>query len=649
MAKSKADKAKDEKPVLKLTAQVIRKRFDDARMDIRSDLDNYWLNYAFWGGDQWLQRRSRTDGITPVATEPGQDHRERAVINKIEPAIHNTVSRVMKVPTVFEVLAQAADDHSHQGALKGESIIRMKHLNENWEVTKEKGITAALLGGTAGLATFWDPSANQYTDDIATGDACIEALTLEEFVLECGTKDASKARWWIYKQVLHPESVQAMFEMEETPAADGDSGGPFSSTAIKQSSSLVSRPGTEVITYFERPNFLNKAGTVAVVVGNEIVSQSAWPFPFKNRLNIDVITCIFDPEKWTGNTPVTQARSPQRQINQLATKFHESIHRILGTKLTVDERQLDAFKKATDDPEEILPLKGIPDAIPPKYLDHPQLPSYVVQQYTTLSNEIDNILGVHAISRGDTPANAPDSGYGLSLLAENDATPAGRLAKEQARAWANQATNVLELYADKVKDTRPLVVQDKRRMAHRVDWVGKDLAGQTRVIVPADSTLPRSHAGMMKMGERLMEMRPDWFPTPGAWLSFIQMPGMEHMTQILDSNTALAEIENYKLAQGHPITVNEFDDDAKHIQQHNEFCMSPEYFSLPEETQQLIRLHVQNHKQAARSKAGEQRAEEQLQEQLLNPAMNPTGPAIGPNDALQPGTESLVPEIPVGE
>lgn len=319
----------------------------------------------------------------------------------------------------------------------------------------------------------------------------------------------------------------------------------------------------------------------------------------------------------------------------------------------IDKRHADLNKSLDDDPEEPIYIQPADtNAEKPYYLQPPQLPAQTIQQLEELRNQIDDTLYNHPISRGIAGSNAPDSGYGLSILAENDATPTGRLLKECARVFAGTGTNILELYQAKVKAKRTTVVSERRGMAHPVKWSGKSLAGQTRVVVPPDSVLPVNHAGMMELGKQMMQMREDWFPTPGSFLSFIKAPGVDSMVEVLDDDTSRAEYENYRMAEGEPMEVMDFDDHAKHIQQHNHFRKSPRYLALPINVRHLFDLHVQDHKAMQASAVGMSAGLGMMAPPLgADPLL---GAGISPQQlpplALPPsGAEVQTPEIPQGE
>lgn len=628
----------------KLTAAAINRMFDEGRIDTSRARLNYWLNYAFWRGNQWLWSPDPSSGVIEPIGVSAKERRSQATVPKIMSSISNSIARIMKAPIQFEVPPQSADDYASHGAQLGTSLIRQRVIDQNWKVLEEQWATAAYLGGTAAIETCWDDNAHQYDSEVSTGDAYLSVLSIEDFVVEPGTKNAEEARWWIKKEIVPPQAAQARFELDWTPTIDDVTGGTFSERAVKLSTNLQVRRGTRVLTYYERPNWLRPNGAVYVIINSKIVWQTDdWPYPFTDKLNIDVGTCIVNPETWLGESPVTQVISAQRQYNMLWSKIHEVNHRTAAAKLMVDDRHAEAIKQMDDDPSTPMKLSGAAGAPDPHYMEPPQLSSHVMPELEMLDEAMQDILGVHAISQGDTPANI-ESGVGLSILSENDSSTAGRLTQELARVMSGGSTKTLQLLASKVKDSRTTIVNESRYLARPMKWTGKDLAGQTQVIVPADSVLPRSRAGVQQMAQTLLQMAPQWFPTFASFAQLASVPGADDMIAAMDDDIALAEWENFYMAEGNVVIPNSFDDDAKHIQQHNHFRKSPRYKTLAAKTQEIFEAHIQAHQANASHKQGQAVAM-----QAMHPALGgtPMGQLAGPGGQL-PQPQSLPQQLQQG-
>jgi hypothetical protein len=117
------------------------------------------------------------------------------------------------------------------------------------------------------------------------------------------------------------------------------------------------------------------------------------------------------------------------------------------------------------------------DSLPvkPSYLTPPQMPAWWIDMPGRLADQIDDIMGVHDISRGSAPANI-ESGFGLTVLAEKDTTPVTRLSKETSRAFGRLMSMVLAIYEDKTKNskvTRRSLVRVPGNAPLTVIWNGR--------------------------------------------------------------------------------------------------------------------------------------------------------------------------------
>lgn len=547
------------------------------------------------------------------------------------------MSTLMHDPIVFEVPPQSADDYALQGSQTGEAILRDKTVKCNWDSRKEELAIATLMGGTAGLCVEWDATAKAYSDELKTGDTVETVLPIVDFVLEPVTREASKARWWIKARILNPETVQSMYNLPKPPPADALTGGPFHQRILPTADTRMNQQqGTLVLTYYERPNTLRPEGSVVVVVDNKIVwGPEKWPFPFKDRLNLEVARCLVVPGKWTGDTFVSSVRPIQTQLNFVWTNIHENTKALGMNKLLIPYGASDIENQLTDDPTQ--PIR-YPDGIEkPSYLAPANVPNHIIRQVEMLENEIADIMGVHGVSQGTAPGGV-ESGYGIHLLAESDKTPTGRLAYELGRVLGSMATMVLEIYAEKVKDTRQASVMRRGMPVQSVKWRGEHLAGQTTAIVPRDSVLPRNAAADQQFAQTLLQMRADWFPNFATFAQAARLPA-EDMMWYMDPDTQKAEYENYRMADGEVIEPEDFDNHTKHIQQHNMFRKTPRYMSMKPELREIFDLHIKAHQSMSAEEAGQQIARQAMHPALggiPNAQETPPMPNLGMLGALQP-------------
>ena len=217
---------------------------------------------------------------------------------------------------------------------------------------------------------------------------------------------------------------------------------------------------------------------------------------------------------------------------------------------------------------------------------------------------IDDIMGVHDVSRGLAPPNI-ESGSGLSILAEKDASPTGRLIKETARCWQEVAQMALQVYQTTQTKERTIVIDagfGPERFPHR----GADLSAEFEVNVPQEEIEPRSRIGMIQQADKMLQM--GLIQSPAQYIRIAELPGAENLIAGISPQIAKAKRENSELARGE-ISNPEWhkqDDHDVHIEEHQAFMSTKRWELLPEELQKLFTNHVQMHKNfAAENKASD--------------------------------------------
>ncbi len=580
-------------------ASYIREQYERGLRSIREEMHDYWINHAYLEGHQWLFYNSVTQRLDEYPRDPD---RVQATVNRMRANTRTMMSKFMQRMMPLEVTPSEADDATVRGARIAESALRSIANDHGWERLRELAGYAVWKGATAAISVDWNPTKGEMIGQsngkpVYRGDTEETVLSIAEFVVEPGARDAETARWWVKARALPPAEVQATYGLDKLPAADVTAGmTPFQAklmtTGLGSGMSDENTNLTLVLTYYERPNHLAPKGRVAVVVGDELVGGGVkdWPFPWKDRLNLAVMTETPRENRWTGTTILTQAVPIQTAYNASWSSIIEHMKLAGNARLFIPQSAFDLMEQLTDLPGEFVPY---PDGIqPPQWQAPPQLPSWVIMQPEKLAMELDDIMGIQDVNRGAAPVNI-ESGYGLSILAEEGSSPITRLLKEAVQAWAKVGKMVLLLNEKMVTDTRKAVIRTPGQPAETVSWTGKDFAGQVEVSIPLDAVLPRSRAAMMAMADKLLQM--------GVITSFdqyarvIELPDQLHLTEAINPDIARARWENAMLAQGQPMIPFEVDDHGIHMNEHRTFMKSIRFFQLPEELKQAYYDHVQAH------------------------------------------------------
>lgn len=611
---------------------------------------NFWANSAFIRGDQWIHFNRITRRLEEV---PDDGERVRATINRLWPDSRTIISKLLQRRLVFEVNPNSSDDVAIQGSKIGEAILDAVKTEHRWEDVRESVGWSLWKGGTAAICVDWNPTKGKPTalaDDgrtLPSGDTEETALSLAEFVIQPGARKAEEAQWWIKAQALPPEQVKEMFGLTKDPDADATTGLSSLERSLVQANifgdtttSHAVIPLTLVLTYYERPSKNNKDGKVQIVVNNKTVwGPKPWPFPFVDYLNIATARETIVENTWMGETVVTIARPVQAAYNAAWSNILEHADVAGNARMLVPQSAIELADQYSDQIGEQVPYMDGMDT--PKWLEPPQLPAWLLQMPTQLRDEIDNILGVHDVSRGQAPVNI-ESGYGLAVLAEQDSTPIGKMSNSMADMFSRVGSMVLKIYEAEVKETRTAVISMPGMPPESTKWTGKDLGGQTEAVVPIELVAPRSRAAQAQFAEKALQM--GLITSIEELTRLAEAPGEREMIDAVRPDVARARRENSSMYQGVVAMPENFDDHQIHINEHNAFRKTARYETMDAKNKHIFAAHVQAHETLAAEEAGAQERRAQAGQALASsPKADgsesiPTGPMPMPPGAPAPQT-----------
>lgn len=640
-----AQKSKKADPVEEFTPAYVKQTYVSALRNTIQERKEFWLNHSYLIGRQWLWWNADQRRLEDM---PRDEDRTQAVYDRLLTNTNHVLAKALQQPLDFEVEPDGADDASLLAAHIGEANIEHLAIHQDWESFRAEQTRAMWEGGISGICVDWDSDAGEkLAEGVHQGEPAISITNVTEMVVEPGSRYAETARWWIKAYAMPPERVQAVYQLDHIPAADAiASSYPFNQRLLE--TELV--PMTLVLTYYERPNFLCPEGRVAVVVNSEFVDgPQPWPFPFTDHLNLAVTRETPIMGKWTGQTRLSVARPVQGLLNAAMSSIIEHLKLAGNARLMVPASSIDMINELNDLPGQ--PMQYADGMEPPSYLAAPQMPGWEVQLPEQLENQIDTIMGVNDISRGETPPNSPDSGYGLALLSEQADTPIGRIIQESAGAWGKVATMCLELYEQNVTEKRKTVVKSNPGQSQTVKWTGKDLMGQTTVTVPLDAVLPKSRAAMQQFAQSLVQM--GLVTSLSQFATIAQVPQYRDLVARTDPDLAKAQRENHALMEGETPMPAMFDNDETHINEHLAEAKSARFERSPKGYQQNLLNHIKIHENNAAHKMGSAVARGKTAPALGAVPRADGGPVLPPNNLpADPGNQTLIapqtPQLPEG-
>jgi hypothetical protein len=621
----------------KADAAKIREMYEKGVRDIRETILTYQENSAYIEGQQWVFRHRQTNQIIEM---PRNSRRVRASIPRIGPESRRLFSKLLRRQLVFEVVPDAPDDETIRGAAIAQGVLEHLAREQKWERIREELAWNVWKGGTAALCLDWDPNAGKNLGttmsgkSFGEGDVKVSALSIAEMATTVGTRDIEKAFSWIKAQAVPPEEAKMLYGLAREPQTDASAAlTPVQTKLARAGSGEVPKQLTLVLTYYERPNKKTPKGRVCTVIGDDIVDgPHDWPFPFTDRLNLVCTRETLIEGRWTGRTVVSDAVPVQTALNHAWTSILEHLKQAGNARIQMNSAEKHNADSWTDDPGEFT----FYDVEKWEWMSPPAMPDWWQRTPEALAAAMDDIIGMHDVSRGQAPSNI-ESGLGISILVEQDDTPTGRLSQTLADAWGEIATMILQTYEQNVspEENRPATpnapgayVQEKFR------WNGQSFAGQTVATVPYEAVAPMTEAARFARAMALVDRQ---VIQGGPQLSaYIDMPGKQSMIERINPQVAKARRENYQLGSGEPCIPAEFDNHAIHIEEHNIFRLSARYERSDERTRGLIDMHVQAHSTLAAEEAAEQLLKSQFAPSLAGAAQGtqPPGSALPGMDPM---------------
>lgn len=629
------------------TGALVTRRWKACGDELMKQRRDYWQNLAMFLGEQWTWWDSQRNILQafPQAWSPLGKGRARTVTNRIRPNLLSLMGRMLRNDLEFDVLPTDSGDDVVSGAMLAEDVLSSAHHDLDWRHIRYSENFAKFLGGTSAVCIEWDSSSgtplsqDAMTNKITgTGEIALSAMSINEFGVQPGVRDASKAHWWVQGLTYSPQVVKQMYGLNWLPLADAATlMSPLQQRLLEHMGrgSASNAQLTLVLVMYERPNPQSPKGQYAIVVNGITVHEGPWPFPNKKKLNLFVFHQQQLDSTWIGTTLMNDAVPIQVSYNFMRSCIAEHAKKVGNARLMASQG---AFleEDLTDDPGSVLFYSPDLGGGIPQYLRPPDLPRWMVGEAGDLKSELDDVMFVHDTSRGQASFDRA-SGQALALLAEKDDSPLGLMAFEEAQRWSEIGTYALELYETKVTETRvvqvtPRIGQSGEQRVSR--WNGKRLRGQTRCVVPLETTMPVSQAAQQAFAKDLWDR--GLVKDPVVFARMSQLPQRE-LIAVIDADVARAQRENSRMMQGEAPQPELFDDHGKHIAEHNRFRKSDSYTFADQKTREIVDNHIKFHEQMAAEQLGQQ-----TQRAMLNPAVaalpqadEPIGSMVPPDYAEQ--------------
>jgi hypothetical protein len=615
--------------------------FQDAKAARQPYEADWMLNRAFFAGQQWVGYIEGSVRLPPRVDTT----RQLVTDNRIMPIVTSRVARKVQNRPTFSATPQTGDDKALDSARIAERI-----LENDWEGLKLHpklftALTWADVCCDGFIKIYWDSYAGQKMQalvgpdgvplqnpnggiarpedaemlgqmnpgilegvtvaEIGQGDVACQVLSPFEIYpdpLATGMDDLGyifeeKVRSLDYVRDRYPEDAFGQ-PFEPTPDSDVPSGlteGFYPGTSdLFKGASTTSR-GVKVREFRKSPCKRYPDGYMATWINNSVVVRSDAPddpVPYTKFGSIEV------PGRFWSRAITSDLRGPQVDLNTIQTQLKENA-RLMGNPSIMCSRHANVEYHGV--PGERIDYDSTVIDAKPEYLVPPNMPVYVEGQIDRVQKSLEEISGIHEVSRATVPAGVT-AASAINLLQEADATRLSPEIQQMEYSLGQWGTKILKLRAKYNTDARLIKISGEDGYWDIFSFKGEMLGDDPRVEVQAGSQMPRSKAAKQAaMTEVLGLVFQYGVPVDERnlrkFLKDYEAGGLDRLFEGMTEDAKQVNRENRQLAQGAEVPINTFDNHQFHIDEHTEEQKTARYQALPPEAKMQYDAHVAQHRE----------------------------------------------------
>jgi hypothetical protein len=638
----------------------LNRKYDQAKTARVVHEPDWMLNRAFFSGLQWVMYAGGR-----VAKPKIDPRRQLVTDNRITAVVTSRVSRKTKNRPMFAATPQGADDSAIDAARVAERVLENDWVEQRLQSKMFAALLWADICANGFLKIFWDKTlgektqylagpegplmnpqdntplkpdeiemlppellANQEfmsqvrTEEVAQGDIAVEVMSVFEMFPDPLATSMDDIEWMIEEKVRSVEYVKRRYPnnlagepFEPTPDSDIPSGLSEGWTGGGQvfGDGTANYRGVKVKEYWCKPSSKYPKGWWAVWA-NDTLLRSEVPFDPMPYVKFDSIRV---PGKFWSHSVTTDLRGPQQDLNSIRTQIKENARR-LGNPAIMKSRQANVRYEGT--PGEIIEYDSTVQDPAPQYLEPPSIPPYVENEIVRIEKSIEEIAGIHEVSRATVPPGVT-AASAINLLQEADETRLGPEIQQMEQALGDLGTKILMLRAQYNTDQRIMRIAGEDGNWDIFAFRGEMLGQNPRVDVQAGSAMPRSKAAKQAaMTEVLALMLQYGVPIDERnlrkFLKDYEVGGLDRLFEGFSEDAKQVNRENRQLIEGNVVPINSFDNHEFHIAEHTEFQKTHRYHYLPENIKAMFDLHVAEHRRYMLGIVNKQ-VEATAQEQLM--------------------------------
>ena len=613
------------------------------------------LNLAFLVGFQWTDVDITRKTLEVLPPKPGD---VRLVNNKILPVYNTKLAKLLQILPNFMVRPASDQPEDMEAASMGTTLLRHLNDNILDTRSKiRKALSWALSTGSGFLnltynpqlgpkATAWRDNGVPRSDElmkriygdfeyengqvmgaawdepqpaealgwerreIARGEQELEVISPFSVYPDPMAEDLDSARWIIIVRAVAKSDLLEMYG-SQARYVQPESSGLYGSSVEKEmmdlflnSRNILSEQSQRqehdksdyvLVKQMQRRPDLSKGekkGRIITIAGGRVLSDIENPYKH-NDFTLFMFREINMPGQFWGRALIEQMIPIQKCINKRISQIVENGDKFAKYDWVVHR------KANMPRPSNRPGVHKWSGPVEPKVITPTSLPAHIWNELQYHDEGIMNVSGIREVTIQGRPPGGVESGRAIGYLQEQDEmrmSPTTEEMNVQILKMAKyQLMNAQQFY----NTQRVLRVFSEDRVSKTVSFRGADLKNNFDVIIEQRSPFPRSQYAKQEMILAFFQsgiMGNPQDPRVQRHARRLLELGEESIGFNVDQlSEEEAMSENTLLEKGQPVPTISHQDHAIHQEVHRSLILSGKFKTLPEEVQQMIFAHVDEH------------------------------------------------------
>lgn len=600
-------------------------------------LERQWhQNIAWYMG---LQNLIWFDSTHSLNEPKAPSWRVRMIVNHLQGMVRTIGSKIYRSAPEWDVLPATTDALDLQTAQISNQL-----LQANWYrmLMDEQSIEVLLWMLTTGngfIQHTWDPDAGalvflpgedgieQDVDpDLTIGETKAEAVAPFEMLIDPRAVKFRDAIWCRRSRRVRIDELREDFPRAEEISVEHQRGDGKLASFQEHLKRLVNGKSnaytsgtlsedldtTIVHELYIRPRSKSKRlkrGKFIVIAGNKVLNGGGkgvdFPYlhgelPFAHFMEVPV------PGRLWGTSTLEQLMPLQANYNRTLSQIIENKNLMSRPKWMNPKGSGILDTALTSEPGEVVDHNP---GLAPTQADVKEIPSYVQNMLVYSKQDMEDISGIHEVSRAEAPGEIR-SGRGVLALVEQDESRLNTVVRMFEAQISRLGRQNLSVSAQYVTENRLAKIVGENDELLLFNYTGNKLLGPHAgmpgvnyfdVRVKTVAGLPHSRAAQQELLGQLVELgalKPQEKETDKRLMFKLLSIGTtrDHLDRArVHRSRQLQEIE--RMVQGEPIRAEQWHDHGVHLEVINEFRNSARYDILPPEAKAALQQHAQQHKE----------------------------------------------------